>query len=114
MFVIEVDSASAEQRIAGMVENVTTMPDKIADELVAWQREDMNRKYPNIARPDPWSAVTLIWPRSRLSMRRDAQRRRGIRRLLISRRPILRPELIEALHERMRGRLREIVSKKQD
>ncbi len=115
-YAVEVDSAAAQQRIAAIIENIDTLPDRMEAELVAWQREDMKRQRPNASRPDAWSVTTLIWPRSRTSMAprpsrliryRDAARR------LIGRRPILRPELLEALRARMRAMLHDVMPKKQ-
>jgi len=90
-----------------------TMP----EQLVVWQTEDMNRKYPNIQKPDEKTAFTLIWPRSRLSGQRErtrGQRARAfsLRNLVIPRprvvtpagstRPILREVLFGTLCLRMR------------
>jgi len=92
----------------------------MAAELEAWQVEDMRRRYPNIQRPGPYSAVTLIWPRSRIvdKPRRDRRRavvavkrvRGGGRRLAYSTRPILHAELFDKLKDRMMTFLKGLVA----
>jgi hypothetical protein len=85
----------------------------VAGEFVKWQSDDMNRKYPNLSRPDQYTSYTIIWPRSRLSGQRPTIRTiRGMRVAIRnprpqntvmrrSSRPILRPELFEKLRARM-------------
>jgi hypothetical protein len=99
-----------EERIAGF--GSVDMP----TELTEWQEEDMNRRYPNTVVPDSKTALTHIWPRSRLSERRSYERTRERRRRpSLSRapafrggtRPILRPELFERLCQRMAALLPE-------
>lgn len=89
---------------------------EMSHELVRWQTEDMHRHYPNVETPDPWTALTRIWPRSRRSkvhrpQPKGMQRQPRLRlvmpgggRLTITKgahRPILRPELFEKLADRM-------------
>jgi hypothetical protein len=102
---IEMDSRAADTRIAGMV-------DKIADvgivelpkNLIDWQLEDMKRQRANIE-IQGWSAMTRIWPRSRLSMQKRMRPRFEPSRRSLGLRPILRPILFEALRWRMEGML---------
>src|SRR5262245_49771479 len=89
----------------------------INEQFVEWQEEDMKRKYANLEFPDDMMAMTRIWPRSRLAMRGQRQKRqtsaRGrpkraapviVRRgrVVFRARPILRPILFNMLRERMR------------
>ena len=87
----------------------------MADELTAWQSEDMRRRYPNTKQEDDKTVSTEIWPRSRLSD--DPSKRRQwkpVRRVYAaprtgtaggtpvhSTRPVLREELFTMLVERM-------------
>ena len=99
-----------EQQITAMANRLEHGSDALTLELMAWQREDMHRKYPNIQRPDN-AVLTLIWPRSRVTNRPRSERRRaavakkrvrgGGRRLPYSTRPILRAELFDTLKDRM-------------
>jgi len=85
----------------------------MADELTAWQAEDMRRRYPNTKQDDDKTVSTEIWPRSRLSEQRRKQRSRPLRIHVAPRtgtaggtpvhsaRPILRSELFTTLVERM-------------
>ncbi len=54
----------------------TTMP----EQLVAWQRDDMKRKFPNMnvnSVESETSATTQIWPRSRLPSPQESVRGRS-------------------------------------
>lgn len=90
----------------------TTMP----EQLVAWQRDDMKRKFPNMqvdSAEIETSATTQIWPHSRLA--EPNKKRQGPKQHLIKRagprqaggkappstRPILRVELAKRLWDRM-------------
>ena len=105
---ITIDVVKAEERIGGMLEKLAVLP--VAAELTAWQREDMNRRYPNTEEINQTTALTLIWPRSRRQVARQnrAPRRKPLLRGRATRiakpagdRPILRPELFDRLCERM-------------
>jgi hypothetical protein len=90
---------------------VTALQRAVPDELETWQRDDMNRKYPNMESSvvgDETTATTYIWPTSRTpSMRRRRyQAPRQYRPAVAgpkvaSKRPILRAELLTQLWERM-------------
>lgn len=110
MLEIKLDTSAVDHSIAGMMERIkafasTDMP----AEMMAWQVEDMHRKYPKQEMPDEWSVQTHIWPRSQLKrvrkpMAKDKRiRARGLPRLVRvpGHRPILRPGLFERLHDRM-------------
>jgi hypothetical protein len=87
-------------------------------ELEAWQRDDMHRRFPNTKVDDSDEetvASTEIWPRSRLpskdqhhhqgpkqhAVARASPRQHVARPLKRSSRPILRAELLQKLHDRM-------------
>jgi hypothetical protein len=83
----------------------------VPEELVAWQRDDMRRKFPTVdvdASETETAASTEIFPRSRIDgaaprqhriNRAPPQQHRGP--LPRSNRPILREELARKLHDRM-------------
>ena len=85
----------------------------VPDELVAWQRDDMHRQYPNVTvetQGNETSATTEIWPRSRQpSKDQHHQRQQGPKQyrpakrgpVVRSNRPILRAELLQKLWDRM-------------
>jgi hypothetical protein len=90
----------------------------VPQELVAWQREDMQRKYPNITvdeQDNGVTASTTIWPTSRTALQRGRRRRYQAKGLQPHRygipqrglhgprsnRPILREALRKQLTERM-------------
>jgi hypothetical protein len=115
MFDLEFDAKPLEQKFAQMAAKLEALPTAIASQLTDWQTEDMKRKYPNTDLQDNVAATT-IWPRSRLELAEVAPRRlvRTMRRRTrelrqgrlppgqrVSTRPILRPALLEQLHERM-------------
>ena len=97
-----------------LAEQVAALHHEVPDELVAWQRDDMRRKYPNVTvtqAGNETNAVTEIWPRSRREGNRAARRRtfkqpkrfrlKGIRVVRSFSKTILRPELFDKLHLRM-------------
>lgn len=73
--------------------------------LTQWQTEDMHRKYPNIEIVDPKTALTRIWPTSRVNLYKD--RYRSVPRIT---RPILRRELFEKLCDRMDALMEEKIT----
>lgn len=117
MLYFTVDATAALADLDGMVTQINALPAKMQDEMTAWQKDDMRRKYPNTETPDPKSVQTTIWPRSRLA-ENDRKRVRGKKaaRMAIpvqhlpvqkaggrqrSTRPILRQELYDKLVARM-------------
>src|SRR5262245_52239104 len=105
MLEIEMDTTAVEKRLQNMVAAIAnTATETMPAELLAWQKDDMRRDFPNVE-VTGWSALTKIWPRSRLSMiprtRKRVERPRALRGL----RPILRTEMFEALRDRMRKML---------
>jgi len=117
MLTISIDGMDAlDRRLQMMLDRCAHAGDLMAAELEAWQVEGMRRRYPNIQRPDQNTAVTLIWPRSRVVQRPEPHRRAvvararrvrgGGRRLPYSTRPILRDELFDKLSDRMAAMLK--------
>jgi hypothetical protein len=81
----------------------------MANELTAWQVEDMHRKFPNTDLKDH-NATTKIWPRSTAPTTNKKKIMEAMRRPIVrknpsakggSARPILRPELYDKLVKRM-------------
>jgi hypothetical protein len=104
-------------------ERVENFPDKLAAELVTWQVIDMRRMYPNVERPDQFTAETEIWARSRQNKKykphgargRPTGRNRPRRarpphkgRPTKSTRPILRASLLEQLKQRVAVLIQEL------
>jgi hypothetical protein len=116
---IDVDSSAVDTALASMIDNLAKLPQDIQVEMVAWQSDDMHRQYPNLELPDDNTFETDIWPRSRLSKphrptgrprgrppgRLVAQNKTSTGRRAPSTRDILRPELWDALVDRMHGLL---------
>jgi hypothetical protein len=113
MISVSIDTTEVEQALQQELQALTEFPIAMAEELTAWQTEDMKRNYPNTTTTQN-TATTMIWPRSRLSEQRQAQRRQAMRQpnrrsglprprgaLVHSARPILREELFDQLTERM-------------
>jgi hypothetical protein len=114
--VLEIEINNAEElskTLGSMIEQIKLLGSEgLPNELTAWQVEDMRRRYPHTETPDDKTATTEIYPRSRLSDDRRRQRRQPRVRILAkprgagrqsahSNRPILRPELLTKLVERM-------------
>jgi hypothetical protein len=113
MIKITVDDAALNIRLTEISQSLNDLDQTMPAELTAWQREDMNREYPNTTAPDRMTAFTLIWPRSRKRrLHRKPQRRRVYLRQgrqPASQRSLLRPELFEKLCERMTALLHKTV-----
>ena len=68
MFTVVWQSSSLEASFERMEKRIEEFGSfEVPIGLSAWQREDMNRKYPNQEHPDNKTALTRIWPRSRVS-----------------------------------------------
>lgn len=129
---IDVDSVQVENTVAQLQANIELLQPQyqvsstILNEFVAWQEQDMRRKFPNVTAVDDMTAMTRIWPRSRLTQQRANTgkppqrpgRQRGRRlaaptivrkgQVIHHARPILRPEMYSKLRERMRMMLRRV------
>ena len=111
---ITIDSESVIRKLDGALRRAEELRETMPAELTAWQEQDMGRSRPNTSVPDAQTAVTTIWPRAR-QMSTPRRRRRsqllrqrrprpvlgGNAARVLSRRPILRPELLVTLRERM-------------
>lgn len=106
MLDVHFDTSAIAGKLDALFERMAGLDNALPEELAAWQRDDMNRQRPVIERPMRLAARTTIWPTSRrlLARRILALRRMG------SRRPILRPELYDALRARMRELLQTTVA----
>jgi hypothetical protein len=113
MLVITLDVSGLVARLDSMAKKLEEFPKHMAEELTAWQTEDMRRRFPNTETPDANTVETDIWPTSRV-VERDQRKIKSILRarktanrpkLGVVRsgtnRPILRPELYEKLVKRM-------------
>jgi hypothetical protein len=109
MFVVSLDTSKFDATLESMLKQLNAFPHKMADELTAWQVEDMHRKFPNTDLKEN-TATTKIWPRSRMPETDKTKIRAAMRRPVIRKgsakpssgnRAILRPELYEKLVKRM-------------
>lgn len=114
---IELFTVDAQETLTRMQIQIRDVGSQLmSDQLVAWQSEDMHRKYPNVEQLSYVSTETTIWPRSRTYEQTHPrakivqhQRRRALASMPRhkgtaqqgSHRPILRPELFDQLRERM-------------
>lgn len=113
MFNIEVEGADAiNKTLDTMAANIDQFGKQdMARELTAWQSEDMRRRFPNTTQEDEKTVSTEIFPRSRLSKKRNPRLfTKPLRKIyakppgttpIASTRPILRDELWNRLCERM-------------
>jgi len=119
MFSVEVQGVDPLiAKLDRLTKQIEVAEEEMPRELVTWQREDMHRKFPNMQAGqagDETTALTSIWPRSRLIKPREKQPRlTGGPRLkkaprvalpgsgrVHSTRPVLRPELYDRLVARM-------------
>jgi hypothetical protein len=115
MLYVSLDTSGLVARLDAMTEKLKEFPKYMADELTAWQTEDMRRRYPNTETEE--SAVsTEIWPTSRVVEKDQkkinkiirARKNAGGKALAVRsqvkgghHKPILRPELYDKLVVRM-------------
>jgi hypothetical protein len=104
-FEVKVDAVDFLNSLAQIEQQVFDLQTELPREFEAWQREDMNRKYPHY-QLGTLSVTTSVWPRSRRpSARRNAGPKGRKVRKAVSRpgikRPILRPVLVDMLMARM-------------
>jgi hypothetical protein len=120
----KLDTSAIEARLDDMENRIVAFGQgEMRQELMAWQVEDMHRRFPNSEQPDDHTTDTLIWPRSRTyaethrwpqnarpltrrQMRPTAATPR-LRGVAPAHRPILREELFDRLIERFRALLPE-------
>lgn len=120
MFEVKIDGLDQLlKKVETFGTQIAKLPQAVPDELEAWQREDMHRKYPNQTnetKDNVTTAETKIWPRSRLDEghkpggpKRARPNRQGPKQHRAkgggkpppSNRPILRDELEHKLVDRM-------------
>lgn len=88
-----------EQRLNSLSNVIDQFGDQdLPEGLTLWQTDDMKRKYPNLEQPDNKTALTRIWPTSRLQIWKLMRQGRPV---VVTGRPILRRELYDKLRERM-------------
>lgn len=102
--VVEVDTSRIEARLDKMISRVaefgsTGMP----AELLAWQVEDIHRSHPHVDTPDAVTAEMHI--ETHVHQLVTVRSSRGSSRRAVQHRPVLRPELITKLRERMADRM---------
>jgi len=126
---VSCDVSGVKQKLNELAANIAALaPAKgeqstVLQEFVAWQEEDMNRKFPNVVIVGDMTAMTRIWPRGRQASKPRAKkavkgpRRRRMAAPTVVRkgrvvagggRPILRPELFQKLCERMGAMLAKV------
>jgi hypothetical protein len=106
-FEVKVESEKLLQQFEDMQKRVTDLDQQLPNVFLDWQREDMNRKYPKVDEQSGLSVTTLVYPRSRRKRVSNPntgkpKERKAPRRVIGTKRPILRPELVEQLFDRMK------------
>jgi hypothetical protein len=108
----KLDVSGLVAKLDGMVKQIKELPDHMGDTMTAWQTDDMHRRYPNTTVQEN-VVETDVWPTSRLAERTTQRAKRFVRahktqsrpttvRLKgVSHRPVLRPELLEKLKQRV-------------
>jgi hypothetical protein len=114
-FEVKVESEKLLKQFDDMQKRVTELNEKLPDVFLDWQREDMHRKFPKIDEQSGLSVTTLVYPRSRKPRikasggGKSGKRKQARRRVTGTTRPILRPELVEQLFDRMKEMCREAI-----
>ena len=103
MIEAQVDFSPMAKRLDAMLKQLEEFPQKMSNEFLTWQRDDMRRQVPE-ATPEDNGVSTIITPRGQNQGPRRRHRivAKGIAISRIkSNRPILRPELFDRLVDRM-------------
>lgn len=115
-FEVKVESEKLLQQFDDMQKRVTGLEQELPQVFLEWQREDMNRKFPKINEQSGLSVTTYIYPRSRLKrIKKSSSGKETRKRARVAagragaKRPILRPELVEQLFERMTEMCKEAI-----
>lgn len=98
---VRVDGDSIKATLDMMIENIQKCKKSIPSEFLEWQAEDMNRKSPEVDVSDNETSTDIYrrsFRRRRMILSAKPRRRTAI---VVSSRPILRPELLESFHKRM-------------
>ena len=116
-FEIKVEATGTLKQFDEVTKNIADLDTKLTETFIAWQRDDMHRKFPKVD-GSGLSVSTEIFPRSQLPRRKNltgggkSVRRRSV--IAAGRpsgggqhKPILRPELYDQLKERMMTMLKE-------
>jgi hypothetical protein len=107
MLAIVVDAIAIDIKLDAMSKELVLFEFHMREEMTAWQTEDMRRRYPNTTMRDN-VVQTSVWPTTRLAAKKK-KKRSVVRRVVggggvkrpKSARPILRPQLVDKLNERM-------------
>jgi hypothetical protein len=120
-FEVKVEADALLKQFDDVQTRINEMYTGLPQVFLDWQREDMNRKYPTIdaqtgrQMSSEWSVTTLIYPRSRRARtsgpnnKGKATNRKPQRRVVGTKRPILRPVLVDQLFDRMKRLCREAI-----
>jgi hypothetical protein len=105
-FEVKVESEKLLQQFDDMQKRVTELGQKLPEVFLAWQRDDMKRKFPTVDEHSGLEVTTYVYPRSRKSRPYQPgsgkKPKRNVLRRIGGVRPILRPELVEQLFDRMK------------
>jgi len=112
-FEVKVDSEKLLSQFEDMQKRVSELDQKLPQVFLDWQRDDMHRQFPKVDEHTGLSVTTLVYPRSRRSRPyqpgKKGVKRNAPRRRIGTKRPILRPELVEQLFDRMKQMCREAI-----
>ena len=115
-FEIKVDADQCLKQFDELIKSVADLDGETAETFTAWQRDDMHRKFPKVE-GSGLSVSTTIYPRSQLPRRKNLTGGKSVRRRSAiaagrpnasgQHKPILRPELLDQLKERMIAMVKE-------
>jgi hypothetical protein len=115
-FEIKVEANETFKQFDEVMKNIADLDTKTSETFIAWQRDDMHRKFPKVD-GSGLSVSTEIFPRSQLPRRKNLSGGKSVRRRSAiaagrpnasgQHKPILRPELFDKLKERMIAMVKE-------
>lgn len=114
---IHIEALTGGAKLIELENNILGLYQEMDRMLIAWQRDDMNRKYPFLRNVSLTSASTVIYPRSRTWKRTQRSKfgKARTRRVRVRRapgapkRPILRPVLLDMLKARVTAMVQDVV-----
>jgi hypothetical protein len=109
-FEVKVEADATLKQFDELTKNIAGLEQETTTTFLAWQSEDMHRKFPKVE-GSGLSVATTIYPRSQLRRTKNLTGGKSVRRRSViaagrpapggTHRPILRPELFDKLKERM-------------
>jgi hypothetical protein len=111
MLKIELNTSRVEARLAKMLDGIKQFgSEDMSAELMAWQVDDVHRRFPHVEQTDQQTVETSIQTHSHVMAVAQSSRTPRPPRPTVVHRPVVRPQLIDRLRERMVAKAQEKIT----